>query len=80
MLELGYLDLSQSEARLIRNHYRGQDNGHQPFQLSTLAWAGHTSLTDLVPATTYWRYVAQPEETQKNGGFVDVSVQLESVI
>jgi hypothetical protein len=79
-LQLGFINLTQAEARLIRNHYRLQNAGHEPFQLSALAWAGHSNFYDLIPVTTFWRYVTEPEEVQKNGGFIDVSVQLAAVI
>lgn len=79
-LQLGFINLSQSEARLIRNHYRAQNGGHIPFALSTLAWAGHTNFNDLVPSTTLWRYADEPQEAQKNGGFIDVTVNLTAVI
>lgn len=79
-LQLGFLNLRQSEARQIRNHYRGQNAGHVPFPLSALAWAGHSNFNDLVPSTTLWRYAEEPQEVQKNGGFIDVSVQLTAVI
>jgi hypothetical protein len=79
-LELGFLDLSQANAKLLRDHYRTQQGGFLPFALSAEAWAGHASSTDLVPSTTQWKYNAQPEETHKRGGFVDVTVQLVSVI
>lgn len=79
-LELGYENLTQTEAALIRTHYRAQDGSHQAFALSTDAWAGHSSMTDLVPATTLWCYETAPEETHKSGGFVDMTVSLHSVI
>jgi len=79
-LELQYEDLTQAEIELIRNHYRGQDGTHGSFELSSEAWAGHTSMTDLVPAGTRWVYTGPPEEEQRRGGFVDVGVSLRSVI
>jgi len=79
-VRLGFIDLTQGEARLIRNHYRVQDGGHIPFYLSALTWAGHSNANDLVPATTKWRYAGEPRETQKNGGFTDVVVDLIAVI
>jgi hypothetical protein len=79
-VQLGFVNLKQAEARLIRNHYRGQNGGQVPFALSPLAWAGHTNFDDLVPSTTLWRYADEPQEIQKNGGFIDVSVQLTAVI
>lgn len=79
-LELGFEHLTQDEAKLLRDHYRNQQGGYLPFALSAAAWAGHTSVTDLVPATTRWIYAGPPEETHKSGGLVDVTVQLQSVI
>ena len=79
-LELGFEDLSQAEAKLLRDHYRAQQGGFLPFSLSADACAGHTDATDLVPSSTYWAYAQPPEETHKSGGLVDVSIQLESVI
>lgn len=79
-LELGFQLLTQSEAKLLRDHYRTQQGGYLPFSLSAEAWAGHTSQTDLVPSTTLWVYAQPPEETHRSGGWVDVSVRLASVI
>lgn len=78
-LELGFSNLSQFDARQIRNHYRNQDGSHRMFTLSALAWAGHTSQTDIVPSTTFWKYAVEPQETHKVGGWIDVTVQLVSV-
>jgi hypothetical protein len=80
IIKLTFIDLSQAEARQIRNHYLGQSSGHVPFPLSALAWAGHSDFNDLVPAGTFWCYVGKPRERQKNGGFIDVDVELEAVI
>lgn len=79
-LELQYQALTQAEAQLLRNHYRGQDGSHGSFELSAEAWAGHTSMTDLVPAGTRWVYASVPEEQQLRGGLVDISVALRSVV
>lgn len=79
-LELQYSNLTQSEAELIREHYRLRQGGYNSFLLSAEAWAGHTSATDLVPTTTRWKYAAAPEEVQKIGGYVDITVSLVSVI
>lgn len=78
-LELGYIALTAAEVKLLRDHYRTQQGGYISFPLSTEAWAGHTSTTDLVPANTYWRYASPMEELHKPGGYIDVSVQLLSV-
>jgi hypothetical protein len=79
-LQLGFTVLTNAEAKLLRDHYREQQGGFLPFALSTEAWAGHTSQTDLVPSTTLWVYAAQPDETHLGGGLFDVNVQLASVI
>jgi hypothetical protein len=79
-IDLTFKNLNQESARLIRNHYRSQNGGHIPFRLSALAWAGHSDFYDLVPYETLWRYASEPQETQKNGGFIDVTVSLVSVI
>lgn len=78
-LEMGFTALTQAEAKLIRDHYRTQQGGYISFPLSAEAWAGHTSFSDLVPTTTYWRYSAPPEEVHMDGGYVDMSVALLSV-
>lgn len=75
-LELGYNNLNQAEAKLIRDHYRLQDGPHKPFVLSAEAWAGHANQDDVFPAFTEWRYADAPEETHKSGGLVDVAVKL----
>lgn len=78
-LSLTFTAITQAQAKLIRDHYRLQQGGYISFPLSAEAWAGHTSFTDLVPTTTYWRYSAVPTETHRVGGYVDVTVALISV-
>lgn len=75
-LQLGFVALTAAQAKLLRDHYREQDGSYTSFPLSAEAWAGHTSLEDLVPATTYWRYASQPEETHRTGGYIDVAISL----
>jgi hypothetical protein len=79
-LMMEFSNLSQAQAKLIRDHYRGQQGGFLPFALSTDAWIGHTSQTDLVPATTLWRYAAPPAEDHNHAGRVGVAVELVAVI
>jgi len=79
-LELSYQHLTETEAALIRTHYRTQEGGHRPFALSAQAWAGHTSQTDLVPVTTLWRYASPPDETHRSAGYVNLTVSLISSI
>lgn len=78
-LELGYELLTQAEAQLIRDHYRGQQGGTLAFALGSTAWAGHTAQDDLVPTGTQWCWVSPPEEEQQRGGRVRVTCQLRSV-
>ena len=79
-LRLGFSNLSAAQAKLIRDHYRGQRGGFFSFFLSAEVWAGHASQADLVPASTTWRYAGQPEESHKSGGLVDVTLELEAVV
>jgi hypothetical protein len=78
-LELGFAALTQAQAKLLRDHYRKQQGGCIAFPLSTEAWAGHTSFTDLVPTSTHWRYASQPQEDHLTGGYVNVQLALISV-
>ena len=78
-LELGFTALTQAEAKLLRDHYREQQGGYIAFPLSTQAWAGHTSFTDLVPLSTHWRYASQPQEDHLSAGYVNVQITLVSV-
>lgn len=78
-LSLGFTALTQAQAKLIRDHYRGQQGGHIPFALSTEVWAGHSSMTTLVPTSMVWRYTAAPEEKHTTNGYVDLTLTLESV-
>lgn len=79
-LDLTFPALTEAEAALIRNHYRTQNGSYMPFALSTQVWGGHTSMTDLVPSTTLWKYIEPPQEGHNPRGLVDLSVRLRSVI
>lgn len=78
-LELSFTALTQAQAKLLRDHYREQQGGYIAFPLSTEAWAGHTSFTDLVPTSTHWRYATQLQEDHLPAGYVNVSISLISV-
>lgn len=78
-LTLGFVNLSDADASLIRLHYRGQQGGVLSFFLPDVIWLGHASPTDVVPATSRWKYQGDPQETSKGGGLFDVSVQLQHV-
>jgi hypothetical protein len=78
-MELSYENLTQAETKLIRDHYRLQDGGHQSFLLPSTVWAGQSDVTNIAPTGTRWKYASVPEETHKSGGYVDITVSLLSV-
>lgn len=78
-MTLQYMQLTAAQAKLIRDHYRGQQGGLAGFALSAEAMAGITSTTTLQPYSLLWRYESPPSETHRKGGFVDVTVELQSV-
>jgi len=73
-MELIYTDLSQAEAALIRSHYRGQQGSLLPFDLSPEALNGNDG--SMFPVLGQWRYTSAPQESQRDAGLVDVTVQL----
>ena len=77
-LTLGYVDLTDAEASLIREHYQSQGGGYRSFQLPATVWAGHTFSGNIVPYTTRWRYIETPEEEHRSAGYVNVTVTLGS--
>ena len=77
-LTLGYVDLTDAEASLIREHYQSQGGGYNSFQLPSIIWAGHTFSNNIVPYTTRWRYIETPEEEHRSAGYVNVTVTLGS--
>lgn len=78
LLTLGYQYLTAAEAKLIRDHWRAQAGGFEPFMLSSEAMAGHGSYA-LVPSTTRWRYLTPPQEQHLTGSLVNLTVELETV-
>ena len=77
-LTIGYVDLTDAEASLIREHYQSQGGGYLSFQLPATVWAGHTFSGNIVPYTTRWRYIETPEEEHRSAGYVNVTVALGS--
>lgn len=77
-LTLGYVNLTDAEASLIREHYQSQGGGYHSFQLPSIIWAGHTFSNNIVPYTTRWRYIETPEEEHRSAGYVNVTVTLGS--
>ena len=76
-LQLEYLDLSEAQVQLLRDHYDFQQAGLVPFALPAVIFQGITG--NVFPAGTQWRYTGAPEEIQKSGGLIDVNVPLESM-
>ena len=77
-LTLGYVDLTDAEASLIREHFQNQGGGYRSFQLPPIAWKGHTFTGNVAPTNTRWRYTAAPEEEHRSAGYVNVTVALGS--
>jgi hypothetical protein len=79
-LQLDYIHLSAAEAKQIRDHYNAKQGSLIFFLLPSIIWSGHGSNSLVAPFGTEWRYAAPPEETQRKGGLVNVSVQLASIL
>jgi hypothetical protein len=78
-LTLGYVDLTDAEAALIREHFQGQGGGYRSFQLPSIIWAGaYLHRQHRAIPTTRWRYTAAPEEEHRSAGYVNVTVALGS--
>lgn len=79
-LKLSFENINAAEASQIRSHYRGQQGTCLPFVLPAVIWSGHTSTPSIMASETLWRYSRSPEERQRSGGLVDLTVELVSVI
>lgn len=77
-LALGYVDLTDAEASLIREHFQFQGGGYRSFQLPPIIWAGHSYSGNIVPTNTRWRYIETPEEEHSKAGYVSMTVTLGS--
>ncbi len=76
-MSLTYEWLTQAEATLIRDHYRGQQGSHIGFALPDVIWAGHSSVANIVSEGQHWRYAGVPEESHISGGtLINVTVSL----
>jgi hypothetical protein len=78
-LSISFLRRSDFVLEQIREHYRGQGNGHVSFRLSAIIWQGHSTDSDIVPITGRWKYAAPPDERHGKGGLHDVVVRLQYV-
>jgi hypothetical protein len=77
-LTLGYVDMLDSEASLIRQHFQGQGGGYRSFLLPAIIWKGHSFAGNIVPTGTLWRYIEAPTEEHRSGGYVSLTVTLGS--
>jgi hypothetical protein len=78
-LELEYVFITDAEAQLLRDHYRGQDGSHRSFLLPAIIWAGQSSPGNILATNTPWKYASELEEQHRSGGLFDVTVKLVSV-
>lgn len=78
VLRLTYTYLSAAEAKLIRDHWREQSGGIEPFLLSNEVMLNHGG-SNIVSATKRWRYISPPQEQQLTGGLVNITLELETV-
>lgn len=79
-LAMTFEGLADNDLQLIRDHYYAQQGGYLSFLLPAVIWLGHTSTTDVAPATDRWIYASPPDEGDaKQGGFYDVTVTLRHV-
>jgi len=78
-LTLTYINLTNAEAALIREHYRAQQGSYLAFTLSDEVMNGLSQTTILQPYSLLWRYEGQPSETHKDAALYDITVELRSV-
>lgn len=78
-LTLIYDLLSQSDAQLLRSHYRGQQGATDPFLLPSVIWSGHSSPSNIAPTSTLWLWNSEPPEDHRSGLLFDVPVSLISL-
>lgn len=78
VLKLDYTFLTAAEAKLIRDHWREQFGGIEPFLLSDEVMLNHGD-ANIVSATKRWRYSSPPQEQQLTGGLVNITLELETV-
>jgi hypothetical protein len=79
-LELSYQYLTQTEAELIREHYRTQEGGFLSFVLPDIVNLGNSFPLSGSAFPVAWKYAALPEETHHENSRVSITVQLIAVI
>jgi hypothetical protein len=74
-LVLQYVDILQTEAQEILDHYAFQRAGSTTFTLPAIIWQGHDF--PVAPGARY-RYVERPAEDSRHGGWCNLTVTLEA--
>jgi hypothetical protein len=78
-LTLEYVERSEAEITLIRNHYRACQGSYLAFRLPGIIWRGHSTVATLVPVSGRWKYAGEPEEEHLRARIYNVSVPLQYV-
>lgn len=66
-----YVDLTQTEVGLFRQHYLDAAGTHSKFKIPTSVFGG----ANITQTTSFYRYVDTPEETQR-GVFHDIEIEV----
>lgn len=80
VLDLTFTALTQENAKLIRDHYRGQDGTHVAFDLPVSLWQGQSSASNIVSSAVLWRYAQSPTEDHLEIGRITMTIQLISLL
>ena len=78
-LTLSFLDISATDAALIRDHHRLQDGSHRSFPIWSATWRGHPTADLLVPFDARWKYAAPPREIHRRGKLYGMTVTVRYV-
>lgn len=78
-LTLTFLDISATDAALIRDHHRGQEGSHRSFTIWSATWRGHPTVDVLVPLDARWKYAAPPREIHRKGKLYGMAVTVRYV-
>lgn len=81
-LELGYDNISDSEAQAFIDHYDDMNGSFSTFALPSIVKTGWTGATTTIDATSgnAWRYSEAPQITSVKPGVSSVQVQLIGVL
>jgi hypothetical protein len=78
-MTLAFLDISESDAALIRDHYRIQGSSHLSFILFSITWRAHSDPEAIAPPGARWVYVGAPREIHRKGKLYGMEVVLRYV-